>query len=161
MPPFRGGGEMIDVVATDYVTYNDPPHRFEAGTPPIVEVVGLGAAIRWLNAQDRVAAHAHEQALLERATTKLAEFNWLTIYGRASGKGAILSFAVDGVHPHDLATFIDRRGVAVRAGHHCAQPLMHRLDVPATTRASFALYNTMKEVDALVDAVVAAREFFA
>lgn len=161
MRPWQGGGDMIREVGFETITYADPPHRFEAGTPPIVEGVGWKAAFDYLTALDREGAHAHEQALLERATAKLAELNWVRLYGRAPGKGAIVAFDVDGVHAHDLATIIDRRGVAVRAGHHCAHPLMQRLGVTATARASFAFYNTFEEVDALVDAVKAAREMLA
>ena len=126
-----------------------------------MEGVGWKAAFDYLNALDREGAHAHEQALLARATAKLSELNWVRLYGRAPGKGAIVAFDVDGVHAHDLATIIDRRGVAVRAGHHCAHPLMQRLGVTATARVSFAFYNTFEEVDALVDAVRAAREMLA
>ncbi len=158
MRPYQGGGDMIREVGFDEITYADPPHRFEAGTPPIVEGVGWKAAFDYLNGLDRDGAHAHEAALLAYAEKRLGDLNWVRIFGRAPGKGAIVSFAVDGVHAHDLATIIDRKGVAVRAGHHCAHPLMRRLGVTSTTRASFAFYNTMEEVDALVDAVRAARE---
>lgn len=160
MRPYQGGGEMIRSVTTDKITYADAPNKFEAGTPPIVEAVGLGAAIEWLMAQDRAAIHAHEQSLLRHATEQLKALNWIKLYGEAPGKGAIVSFEVDGVHPHDVATIIDGEGVAVRAGHHCAQPLMDRLGVPATARASFALYNTVEEVDRLVAALKKAREIF-
>ena len=161
MRPYQGGGDMIREVSTDTITYADPPHRFEAGTPPIIEAIGLKAAIDYVNAFDREAVHAHEAALLDYATAKLSELNWVRLYGQAPGKGSIIAFDVDGVHAHDLATVIDRKGVAVRAGHHCAHPLMKRLGVTATARASFALYNTFEEADALVDAVKAAREMFA
>ncbi len=161
MRPYQGGGDMIREVGFDAITYADPPHRFEAGTPPIVEGVGWKAAFDYLNALDRAGAHAHEQALLARATAGLSALNWVKIYGTAPGKGAIVAFDVDGVHAHDLATIIDRRGVAVRAGHHCAHPLMQRLGVTATARASFAFYNTFDEVDALIEAVKAAREMLA
>ncbi len=161
MRPYQGGGDMIREVSFDAVTYADPPHRFEAGTPPIVEGVGWKAAFDYLGALDRAGAHAHEKALLERATDGLSELGWVRLYGRAPGKGAVVAFDVDGVHAHDLATIIDRRGVAVRAGHHCAHPLMQRLGVTATARASFAFYNTFQEVDALVDSVRAAREMLA
>lgn len=157
MPPFKGGGEMIREVTLDGVTYGPPPHRFEAGTPPILEAIGLGAAIRWLNQFDRAAVMAHEHALLDYAVSRAKEFNWLKLQGQAPGKGSILSFTMDGAHPHDIATLLDRYGVAVRAGHHCAQPLMEHLGVGATARASFAMYNTMGEVDALFDALVRAR----
>ena len=158
MRPWQGGGDMIREVGFDAVTYADPPHRFEAGTPPIVEGVGWKAAFDYLAALDRDGAHAHEQALLAYATAELEKLNWVRIFGRAPGKGAIVAFDVEGVHAHDLATIVDRRGVAGRAGHHCAHPLMQRLGVVSTARASFAFYNTFEEVDALVDAVRAARE---
>jgi cysteine desulfurase / selenocysteine lyase len=158
MRPFNGGGEMIREVTRDTVTYADPPARFEAGTPPIIEAVGLAAAIDYLAAIDRAAAAAHEQDLLARATAGLEALNWVRIVGRAPGKGAILSFEAEGMHAHDLATILDREGVAVRAGHHCAQPLMERFGVASTTRASFALYNTREEVDALIGALHKARK---
>jgi cysteine desulfurase / selenocysteine lyase len=157
LPPFRGGGEMIREVTQDTVTYAPPPHRFEAGTPPILEAIGLGAAITYLNGFDRVSVMAHEHDLLAYATARASEFNWMKLQGRARDKGAIMSFTMDGAHPHDIATLLDRYGVAVRAGHHCAQPLMERLGVGATARASFAMYNTRAEVDALFDALVRAR----
>jgi cysteine desulfurase / selenocysteine lyase len=157
MPPYRGGGEMIREVTLDTVTYGVSPHRFEAGTPPILEAIGLGAAIQYINGFDRAAIMAHEHDLLSYATARAAEFNWMKLQGRAPGKGAILSFTVDGAHPHDLATLLDRYGVAVRAGHHCAQPLMEHLGVGATARASFAMYNSRAEADAFFDALVRAR----
>ena len=157
MPPFEGGGEMIETVTRDVVTYNSAPHRFEAGTPPIVEAIGLGAAITWLESQDRQAIHAHKQALLARATEALRSVNGLTLHGTAPGKGPVLAFSVEGAHPHDLAQILDRYGVAIRAGHHCAQPLMSHLGVSATARASFALYNTLEEVDVFVEALSKAR----
>ncbi|HRK71588.1 MAG TPA: cysteine desulfurase [Micropepsaceae bacterium] len=160
MRPYQGGGEMIREVGFDAVTYGDAPHRFEAGTPPIMEAVGLAAAIRFLEGIDHAAVHAHEQALLAHATRRLRAANGIRIFGEAPGKGAIIAFDVKGVHPHDLATVIDREGVAIRAGHHCAHPLMKRLGVTATGRASFALYNTMEEVDVFVAALQRAREFF-
>ena len=140
----------------DVVTYNSAPHGFEAGTPPIVEAIGLGAAIGWLQAQDRQ-AHAHKQTLLARATEALSGVNGLTIHGTAPGKGPVLAFSIRGAHPHDLAQILDRQGVAIRAGHHCAQPLMSHLGVGATARASFALYNTVEEVDTFVEALSKAR----
>ncbi|RYG37748.1 MAG: cysteine desulfurase [Burkholderiales bacterium] len=158
MPPFEGGGEMIETVTRDRITYNAPPHRFEAGTPPIVEAIGLGAAIGWLEAQDRDAIHEHKQALMARATEALRGVNGLTIHGTAAGKGPVLSFSLQGAHPHDLAQILDRHGVAIRAGHHCAQPLMSHLGVSATARASFALYNTLEEVDVFVEALSKARK---
>jgi len=158
LPPFEGGGEMIETVTRDRITYNAPPHRFEAGTPPIVEAIGLGAAINWLEALDRDAIHDHKQALMARATEALRSVNGLTIYGTAPGKGPVLSFSLQGAHPHDLAQILDRHGVAIRAGHHCAQPLMSHLGVSATARASFALYNTLEEVDVFVEALSKARK---
>ena len=157
LPPFEGGGEMIETVTRDVVTYNSAPHRFEAGTPPIVEAIGLGAAINWLEAQDRQAIHLHKQALLARAVDQLRGINGLTIHGTAPGKGPVLSFSLQGSHPHDIAQILDRHGVAIRAGHHCAQPLMSHLGVSATARASFGLYNTVEEVDAFVAALSKAR----
>jgi cysteine desulfurase/selenocysteine lyase len=160
LPPFRGGGEMIDEVHFDRVTYGPPPQRFEAGTPPIIEAIGLGAAIDYVNSFDRKALMAQEHDLLAYATEKLSGLNWIQMQGTAPGKGSILSFTMDGAHAHDVATLVDRQGVAVRAGHHCAQPLMERLGVTATARASFAFYNTRGEVDALVDALHRARAIF-
>ncbi|ANP47882.1 aminotransferase class V-fold PLP-dependent enzyme [Candidatus Viadribacter manganicus] len=158
MVPFEGGGEMIDVVERERVTYNEPPHRFEAGTPPIIEAVGLKAAIDWLSTLDRTALEKHEAALRDRAMDALRELNWVTLHGAASDKGAIVAFSVEGAHPHDVAQILDRQGVAIRAGHHCAQPLMQRLGVTATARASFACYNRLEEVDALVEALHKARK---
>jgi cysteine desulfurase / selenocysteine lyase len=158
MRPFNGGGEMIREVTRDLVTYADPPARFEAGTPPIIEAVGLRAALDYLAGFDRAAVRAHEQDLLAYARDRVREFNWLQVIGDAPGKGAILSFEAEGMHAHDLATILDREGVAVRAGHHCAQPLMERFGVASTTRASFALYNNRADVDALAAALAKARE---
>ena len=160
LPPFRGGGEMIDEVHFDRVTYGPPPQRFEAGTPPIVEAIGLGAAIDYVNSFDRKALMAQEHDLLSYATERLSALNWIEIQGRTPGKGSIVSFTMDGAHAHDVATLVDRQGVAVRAGHHCAQPLMERLGVAATARASFAFYNTRGEVDTMVDALHRARAIF-
>ncbi|MEJ0024146.1 MAG: cysteine desulfurase [Alphaproteobacteria bacterium] len=157
LPPFEGGGEMIEEVSLDRVTYNDPPHRFEAGTPAIIEAIGLGAAIDYLNGLDRPALAAHEAALRDRTMARLGELNWVKLYGKAADKAAIVSFGVEGAHPHDIAQILDRYGVAVRAGHHCAQPLMRRLGVSATARASFAFYNTLEEVDSFVEALIKAR----
>jgi len=158
MAPFEGGGEMIDVVEQERVTYNEPPHRFEAGTPPIIEAIGLKAAIDWLASQDRAAIEAHEAALRDRAMDALRELKWVTLHGAAADKGAIVAFSVEGAHPHDVAQILDRQGVAIRAGHHCAQPLMKRLGATATARASFACYNRLEEVDALVEALHKARK---
>jgi cysteine desulfurase/selenocysteine lyase len=158
MRPFNGGGEMIREVSRDDVTYADPPARFEAGTPPIIESVGLAAAIDYLNGHDRTAIRAHEHDLLSYAREGVRQFNWLRVIGDAPGKASILSFEADGMHAHDLATILDREGVAVRAGHHCAQPLMERFGVASTTRASFALYNTRAEIDVMLEALAKARK---
>jgi len=160
MPPWQGGGEMIESVACDLVTYAEPPMRFEAGTPPILEAIGLGAAIDWLSQFDRDAVHAHEKALHDRALARINGANWFRPIGTAADKGAILAFTVEGAHAHDIAQVLDRYGVAVRAGQHCAEPLMRRFDVTSSVRASFALYNTLEEADAFVDALIKARGFF-
>jgi cysteine desulfurase/selenocysteine lyase len=161
LPPYQGGGEMIGTVALDEITYADPPHRFEAGTPAIVEAVGLGAAVDWLADQDREAIAAHEQGLYDRVVEGLNGANWLTVIGQAPGKGAIFTFNVEGAHAHDIAQILDRYGVAVRAGTHCAEPLMRRFGVTSSARASFALYNTLEEADSFVEALGRARSFFA
>ncbi len=153
LAPFEGGGEMIDIVEQERVLYNEPPHRFEAGTPPILEAIGLGASIAWLERQDRAAIEAHEAVLLRRAMAGLRELNWVRLYGEAPDKSAIVAFNIEGAHPHDVAQILDRQGVAVRAGHHCAQPLMARLGVTAAARASFACYNTAEEVDVFLAAL--------
>jgi len=158
MRPFNGGGEMIREVSRENVSYADPPARFEAGTPPIIESVGFAAAIDYLSAFDRAAIKAHEHDLYAYARERVREFNWLRVIGDSPGKGAILSFEAEGMHAHDLATILDREGVAVRAGHHCAQPLMQRFGTASTTRASFALYNTRAEVDSLIEALAKARK---
>ena len=156
--PYQGGGEMIEIVETGRVTYNTAPHKFEAGTPPILEAVGLGAALRWMGQFDAAEVAAHEHALYTRAREALRGINGLKVHGEAPGKGAVLSFSLEGAHPHDLAQILDRYGVAIRAGHHCAQPLMQHLGVSATARASFALYNTVAEVDAFAEALAKARK---
>jgi len=156
--PYQGGGEMIEIVERERVTYNTAPHKFEAGTPPILEAIGFGAALRWLGQFDKAEIAAHEHALYERAAGILRQVNGIRIHGEAAGKGAVLAFSLEGAHPHDLAQILDRYGVAIRAGHHCAQPLMQHLGVPATARASFALYNTEVEVDALGEALAKARK---
>jgi len=161
LPPYQGGGEMIGMVSMDEITYAEPPHRFEAGTPPILEAIGLGAAIDWLAAQDRLAIAEHEHRLYARVREGLQGFNWLRVLGEAPGKGAILSFTVDGAHAHDVAQILDRYGVAVRAGTHCAEPLMRRFGCTSSARASFALYNTEEEADAFVDALTKTQAFFA
>lgn len=155
--PFQGGGEMIEIVERDRVTYNEAPHKFEAGTPPILQAIGFGAAVQWLNQFDKTEVLAHEHAVYQRAYEAVRGINGLRVHGTAAGKGAVLSFSIDGAHPHDLAQILDRYGVAVRAGHHCAQPLMDHLGVSATARASFALYNTEAEVDAFIEALHKAR----
>ncbi|MEM9178128.1 MAG: cysteine desulfurase [Pseudomonadota bacterium] len=155
--PFQGGGEMIEIVERERVTYNEAPHKFEAGTPPILQAIGFGAALDWLNQFDKAAVLAHEHAVYQRAYDAVRGINGLRVHGTAPGKGAVLSFSMDGAHPHDLAQILDRYGVAVRAGHHCAQPLMDHLGVSATARASFALYNTEAEVDAFIEALHKAR----
>jgi cysteine desulfurase / selenocysteine lyase len=161
LPPYQGGGEMIGTVTLDEITYADPPHRFEAGTPPILEAIGLGAAIDWLSGLDRIAIAEHEHALYARVREGLQGANWLRVIGEAPGKGAILSFTVEGAHAHDVAQILDRYGVAVRAGTHCAEPLMRRFGVTSSARASFALYNTADEADAFVDALTKTQAFFA
>ena len=161
LPPYQGGGEMIGYVTQDEITYADPPHRFEAGTPPILEAIGLGAAIDWISGLDRLAVAEHEHALYAHVRERLKGANWLRVIGDAPGKGAILSFTVDGAHAHDVAQILDRYGVAVRAGTHCAEPLMRRFGVTSSARASFALYNTLEEADAFVDALTKTQAFFA
>jgi cysteine desulfurase / selenocysteine lyase len=161
LPPYQGGGEMIGEVRLEAITYADPPHRFEAGTPPIIEAIGLGAAVEWLNGIDRKAAAEHEAQLYARVREGLKGANWLRVIGEAPGKGAILAFTVDGAHAHDVAQILDRYGVAVRAGTHCAEPLMRRFGLTASARASFALYNTEGEADAFVDALTRTQAFFA
>jgi len=161
MRPYQGGGEMIDVVTLDTVTYNDPPHRFEAGTPPIVQAIGLGAAIDYVDSigRDTIAAHEHEVA--EYAAEKLKRINSLRLIGDAPGKGGIFSFELKGAHAHDVATILDRYGIAVRAGTHCAMPLLQRFGVTSTCRASLALYSGKDDIDALVDGLEKAQKFFA
>jgi len=161
LPPYQGGGEMIGSVGETVITYADPPMRFEAGTPPIIEAIGLGAAVEWMMQFDRAAVAAHERSLYDRVIERLDGANWLRILGTAPDKGAILSFTIEGAHPHDIAQILDKQGVAVRAGSHCAEPLMARFGVTASARASFALYNTLAEADAFADALVKARSFFA
>ncbi|TKW80159.1 MAG: SufS family cysteine desulfurase, partial [Bradyrhizobium icense] len=161
MRPFNGGGEMIREVAKDWVTYGDPPHKFEAGTPPIVEAIGLGAAIDYVNSIGKERIAAHEQGLLNYAQERMREINSLRLIGTARDKGPVISFEMKGAHAHDVATVIDRQGVAVRAGTHCVMPLLERFNVTATCRASFGMYNTKEEVDHLVQALLKARELFA
>jgi len=160
LPPYQGGGEMIDHVSLEAITYADPPHRFEAGTPPILEAIGLGAAIDWLQGLDRDAVARHEGALYERVKQGLAGANWVTEIGAAPGKGALFSFVMEGAHAHDVAQILDRYGVAVRAGTHCAEPLLARFGLTSSARASFALYNTLDEADSFVEALHKTRTFF-
>ncbi|MGU9981872.1 cysteine desulfurase [Phreatobacter sp. HK31-P] len=160
MPPYNGGGEMISVVTTEGVTYNDPPHRFEAGTPPIVQAIGLGEALDYMRSIGRDAIRAHEDSLVRYAHERLGAINSLRIFGKARNKGAIVSFEMKGAHAHDVATVIDRYGVAVRAGTHCAMPLLQRYGVTSTCRASFGLYNTPEEVDRLAEALLKAQSMF-
>jgi len=161
MPPFNGGGEMINEVFRDRITYGVPPHRFEAGTPAIVQAIGLGAAIDYVNSIGKPRIRAHEDALVKYAHEKLGSINSLHIIGNAKDKGPIVSFEMKGAHPHDVATIIDRSGVAVRAGTHCVMPLLERFGLTATCRASFAMYNTKDEVDVLAASLIKAQEFFA
>jgi cysteine desulfurase/selenocysteine lyase len=158
LPPFLGGGDMIRSVTFERSTWNDLPHKFEAGTPDIAGAVGLGAALDFISAVGMAAIEAHERDLLEYATGVMSEVRGLRIIGTARRKASVLSFVLDGIHPHDIGTIVDRSGVAIRTGHHCAQPVMERFGVPATARASFAMYNTREEVDTLARAVIGARE---
>jgi cysteine desulfurase / selenocysteine lyase len=160
MPPFNGGGEMIREVFEDRITYGDPPHKFEAGTPPIVQAIGLGAALDYIGSIGKARIRQHESELLKYAHERLRAINSLRIFGSAREKGAIISFEMKGAHPHDVATIIDRAGVAVRAGTHCVMPLLSRFGVSATCRASFALYNTRAEVDRLAEALIKTQDFF-
>lgn len=160
MRPFQGGGEMIVEVTEDIVTYNEPPHRFEAGTPPIVQAIGLGAALDYMDSIGRERIAAHEAMLRDYAHERLRSINSLRIFGDAPGKGAIVSFELQGIHAHDVSMVIDRQGVAVRAGTHCAQPLLKRFGVTSTCRASFGMYNTKAEIDVLAEALEKARKFF-
>jgi len=160
MRPFQGGGEMILDVTMDNVTYNDPPHRFEAGTPPIVQAIGLGAALDYMEGLGRENIADHEADVRDYARQKLQEINSLRMIGTTPDKGAIFSFELEGIHAHDVSMVIDRAGVAVRAGTHCAQPLLQRFGTTSTCRASFGLYNTRAEVDVLVEALEKARKFF-
>jgi len=160
MPPYQGGGEMIDVVTYEKTTFKEPPHRFEAGTPPIVEVIGLGAAIDYVASIGMDKISEHEQALLAYATERLLAMPDIRLFGTAPEKAAILSFIQEGIHPFDTAATLDRFGVAVRVGQHCAEPLMARLGVDGTLRASLAMYNTMDEIDVMMEALERARKLF-
>jgi cysteine desulfurase/selenocysteine lyase len=158
MPPFFGGGEMIREVRIEKTTFADPPHKFEAGTPNIAGIVGLGAALDYVESIGRGRIVAYEQGLLEYATAALKSVPGLRLFGEVKHKAAVLSFLIDGAHAHDLATLLDHEGVAVRSGHHCAHPLMQFFGVPATLRASLSFYNTRAEVDAFVDAIARVRK---
>jgi cysteine desulfurase/selenocysteine lyase len=161
MPPFNGGGEMIREVFEDRITYGDPPHKFEAGTPSIVQAIGLGAALDYVASVGKARIRNHEEGLMRYAHDRLREINSLRIFGTTKDKGPIVSFEIKGAHPHDVATIIDRSGVAVRAGTHCVMPLLARFGVTASCRASFAMYNTQAEVDCLAQALLKAQDFFA
>jgi cysteine desulfurase/selenocysteine lyase len=161
LPPFLGGGEMIEVVRMEGSTYAGLPHKFEAGTPPIVQAIGLGAALDYINSVGKGAIRAHEDALVKYAHERLGAINSLRVIGTAKDKGPIVSFEIKGTHPHDVATIIDRSGVAVRAGTHCTMPLLARFGVNATCRASFGMYNTKAEIDTLAASLVKAQDFFA
>ena len=161
MRPYQGGGEMIETVTLDSITYNEPPHRFEAGTPPIVQAVGLGAAIDYVDGLGREAVAAHEAEVAAYAGDRLSRINSLRMIGTAPGKGGIFSFEIKGAHAHDVSTILDRYGIAVRAGTHCAQPLLARFGVTSTCRASIGLYTGKDDIDALVDGIERAQKFFA
>jgi cysteine desulfurase/selenocysteine lyase len=161
MPPFLGGGEMISSVTYEQSTWAAVPHKFEAGTPPILEGIGLKAAVDYVQAIGYDVRAAQEAALTNHALARLATVEGLHVIGRAQDRGGVISFAMEGAHAHDVATLLDRQGIAVRAGHHCAEPLMHRFNLDSTTRASFGIYTTLAEVDALVDGLTRVREFFA
>jgi cysteine desulfurase/selenocysteine lyase len=161
MPPYQGGGDMIRTVAFEKTTYNDLPYRFEAGTPNIAGTIGLGAAVDYLQSIDLNAAAAHEGELLGHANDAMAKLPGLRLIGTAAHKAGVISFTLDGIHPHDIGTILDREGIAIRAGHHCAMPVMNRFNVPATARASIAFYNTHEEIDALVRGLQQVREVFA
>jgi cysteine desulfurase / selenocysteine lyase len=160
MPPYQGGGDMISKVTFEETTYNELPHKFEAGTPDIAGAIGLGAAIEYVNKIGIENIKEHEHNLLEYATKKIAEVPGLRIIGNAKEKTSVLSFVLDNIHPHDIGTFLDFEGVAIRTGHHCTQPLMQRFNIPATSRASFAMYNTKEEVDVLVNGLKKIIEVF-
>jgi cysteine desulfurase/selenocysteine lyase len=160
MPPYRGGGDMILSVSFGNITFNEVPFRFEAGTPPIAQVIMMGAAIDYISSIGRANIAAVEHELLEYASNRISEVAGVKIVGTAAQKASVLSFTMQGVHPHDIGTILDNRGVAVRSGHHCAQPVMERFGIPATTRASFAFYNTREEVDVFIDALNEVMEVF-
>jgi cysteine desulfurase/selenocysteine lyase len=160
MPPYQGGGDMILTVTFEKTTYNELPYKFEAGTPNIAGGIGMGAAFDYINkiGLDKIAAYEHE--LLEYGTAALSRISGLRLIGTAREKAAVLSFVIEGIHPHDIGTVLDKQGIAVRTGHHCAQPVMERFHVPATTRASLAFYNTFQEIDALAAGLEKVKEIF-
>jgi cysteine desulfurase/selenocysteine lyase len=160
MPPYMGGGDMIDVVTFEKTTYNSLPHKFEAGTPSIASVIGLGKAVDYLNQVGADKIHEIEEELLHYGTEKLSSISGLKIYGTAKNKASVISFGIDGLHPQDIATLVDKEGVAIRTGHHCAQPLMKFLGVPATCRASFSIYNNKEDIDQLYRALVKVKNIF-
>jgi cysteine desulfurase / selenocysteine lyase len=160
MPPYQGGGDMISSVTFEKSEYNVIPHKFEAGTPNITGAVGLGTAIDYLSGLDRTAMETYEQDLLAYATERLSAAPGVRLVGTAAEKASVLSFVMEGIHPHDIGTILDQQGVAIRTGHHCTQPVMHRLGVPATARASLAFYNTREEIDTLIAALGKVREIF-
>ena len=160
MPPYQGGGDMIELVTFEKTTYREPPARFEAGTPPIVQAIGLGAAIDYVDAIGIECIAAHEASILDYATDAISSYPGVTIIGQADNKAGIVSFIMDDVHPHDIGTIIDSEGVAVRAGHHCAQPLMQRFDLTATARASFGMYTNRQDIDALIQGLDRVKEIF-
>jgi cysteine desulfurase/selenocysteine lyase len=161
MPPFMGGGDMISSVTYERSTWAEVPHKFEAGTPAILEGIGLRAAVDYVQAIGYPAIAAHEAALTEHALARMSAIEGVHVIGRAQDRGGVVSFTLDGAHAHDVATLLDRQGIAVRAGHHCAEPLMHRLGLDSTARASFGIYTTTEEIDVLADTLIRVREFFA
>ncbi len=161
MPPYQGGGDMISSVTFEKTLYNRIPYKFEAGTPDIAGGIGLGAALNFLNELDRDAVETHERDLLAYGTAQLSSIPGLRLIGTAREKAGVLSFVLEGVHPHDIGTILDHEGVAIRTGHHCAQPLMRRFGIPATARASLALYNTREDLDQLVAGIHKVKEVFA
>lgn len=160
MPPYQGGGDMIDTVTFEKTTYNDLPHKFEAGTPAIASVIGLGAAVDYINKIGLENIHKAEDEILAYATEKLSSIPGLTIYGTAKNKTSVISFGLNGIHPHDIASLTDKEGVAIRTGHHCAQPLMKFFKVPATCRASFGIYNNKEDIDQLYNALLKVKRLF-
>jgi cysteine desulfurase/selenocysteine lyase len=160
MPPFLGGGDMISSVTYEKSTWAEVPHKFEAGTPAILEGIGLKTAIDYVQAIGYDAMAAHEAVLTEHAMARLAEVPGLLVFGQAQDRGGVVSFSMEKAHAHDVATLLDRQGIAVRAGHHCAEPLMRRLGVDSTARASFGVYTTVEEIDALAAGLIRVREFF-